>query len=383
MTPMSKAISFVEEEVPSIRENDIEKVKRKVFELNVLSESLKQEYSNKTKNNEKTLLKKVVYNDLVKKYNLTGSLTAKLVLKGRVRINKPNKDNENENIKKIEEFYERDDVSRATAGRKECKTKNQNKQQKRFLLDSMLNLFKKYVSDGGKCSYTTFTRHRPFYIVNPAISDRNTCARIKHSNLFLKAEKLKNLHIIDTSNLTELVTQICCNIESKQCMYNTCQDCTSKSVALDQRSISINDDSVSWFEWGLKNHDYVKKLKDGEKKAMTKRKVIKDVKTGTTKELIEKFNKELKAFKTHFFNIGHQHKALQSCITNLTDSEVLIICDFSENYCGKLHQEIQSVHFGGSRNQISLHTGVIYSKNNKPASFCSLSPCCDHDPGAI
>lgn len=253
---------------------------------------------------------------LLKKYNLTGSLTAKLGLKGRVRINKPNKDNENENIKKIEEFYERDDVSRATAGRKECKTKNQNKQQKRFLLDSMLNLFKKYVSDGGKCSYTTFTRHRPFYIVNPAISDRNTCARIKHSNLFLKAEKLNNLHIIDTSNLTELVTQICCNIESKQCMYNTCQDCTSKSVALDQRSISINDDSVSWFEWGLKNHDYVKKLKDGEKKAMTTRKVIKDVKTGTTKELIKKFNKELKAFKTHFFNIGHQHKALQSCITN-------------------------------------------------------------------
>lgn len=379
MSPMSKANFFVKNEVQFVRDEDKEKVKRQVFELNVLSESLKQEYSNTKKNDEKTLLKKVVHNDLVKSYNLTGSLTSKLGLKGRIRSNKPNIQNEKESIRMIKDFYDRDDVSRATAGRKECKTKNKNKQQKRFLLDSMLNLFKKFVTEGGKCSYTTFTRHRPFYVVNPTINDRNTCACTKHSNLSLKADKLKSLLIIDNSNLKELVTQVSCSIDSKECMYNTCEMCKSRKAI---STVCNGHDNITWFEWGLQNHSYVKKLKDGEK-TLTTKKVVKDIINGTTSDLIEKFNKELISFKTHYFNIGHQHKALQYCIKNLTDDEVLIICDFSENYSCKLHEEIQSVHFGGNRNQISLHTGVIYSKNNKPASFCSMSPCTAHDPGAI
>ena len=36
--------------------------------------------------------------------------------------------------------------------------------------------------------------------------------------------------------------------------------------------------------------------------------------------------------------------------------------DFSENYSCKYQKEIQSVHFGASQKQISLHTGVAYTK---------------------
>lgn len=282
----------------------------------------------------------------------------------------------------IKEFYTRDDVSRATAGRNECKTLNKKKQQKRFLLDTILNLYKKYRSEGGKDSYTTFTRYRPFYVVNPTLNDRNTCACIKHSNLMLKTKKLKELNIIPTCKITDLLMEISCNVESKQCMYNTCPSCMSKSVSVTHGD-DINNNDITWLEWILKKHEYVKILKSGERKPMTTKKVTKDDKTGTVGELIQEFNKELRAFKTHYFNIGHQHKALRSCIKNLSQNEVVIICDFYENYACKLYQEIQSVHFGGNRNQISLHTGVIYSKNYKAASFCSMSSCCDYDPGAI
>lgn len=41
------------------------------------------------------------------------------------------------------------------------------------------------------------------------------------------------------------------------------------------------------------------------------------------------------------------------------------------------------MHFGASRAQITLHTGVIYSKDHKPKSFVSISPNNDHNPGAI
>nr|CAI5819968.1 unnamed protein product [Callosobruchus analis] len=74
-------------------------------------------------------------------------------------------------------------------------------------------------------------------------------------------------------------------------------------------------------------------------------------------------------------------------IKNLTEKEVLIHCDFSENYNLKYSQEVQSYHFGGSRQQISLHTVVVYSRvpgqELKVQSFCTLSESLEHGPGAI
>lgn len=74
----------------------------------------------------------------------------------------------------IESFC-RDDVSRATAGKQETKTKHKNKKQKRYLIDSMLKLHMKYKQEGGKLSYATFTRLKPFYVQRPNVNDRNTC----------------------------------------------------------------------------------------------------------------------------------------------------------------------------------------------------------------
>lgn len=102
----------------------------------------------------------------------------------------------------------------------------------------MKNLHVKYKSEGGKDSYTTFTRNRPFYVVNPTLNDRETCACVKHSNLILKAEKLKALKIIPSCKVSDLATVVSSNPESKECMYNTCPSCTSKSIPVseDQRN---------------------------------------------------------------------------------------------------------------------------------------------------
>ena len=54
----------------------------------------------------------------------------------------------------------------------------------------------------------------------------------------------------------------------------------------------------------------------------------------------------------------------------------------SENYVSKM--EIQSMHFGASQTQITLHTGVYYvGAGGKPRTFCSLSDTCDHGPIGI
>lgn len=99
-TSQSHFPDFVEEIV--VKEDDKEKIKRKVFELNVLSESFKLQYTNADTNNEKQILKKVVNNDLVKKYSLTTKLTNTLGLKGRIRNDNIVKEaKEKDNIKKI------------------------------------------------------------------------------------------------------------------------------------------------------------------------------------------------------------------------------------------------------------------------------------------
>lgn len=65
------------------------------------------------------------------------------------------------------------------------------------------------------------------------------------------------------------------------------------------------------------------------------------------------------------------------------EDEIIIIRDFSENYTCKMSEEIQSAHFGASKNQFTLHTGVIYLEEHDSTSFCTLSPSISHDPGAI
>lgn len=88
------------------------------------------------------------------------------------------------NVKKIQIFFYRDVVSRATAGKKETVTKKRDKKQKRYLLDTLYNLHKRYVKEEGeKCSYQTFTRYRPFNVVFPKICDRNTCLCLQPSNI--------------------------------------------------------------------------------------------------------------------------------------------------------------------------------------------------------
>lgn len=81
-------------------------------------------------------------------------------------------------------------------------------------------------------------------------------------------------------------------------------------------------------------------------------------------------------------NINRNNIVHRAVVNNLRDYEALIICDFSENYDTKMSEEIQSLHFGASKGQVTLHTGVIYSQN-KCQSFCSVSPNISHKPAAI
>jgi hypothetical protein len=56
--------------------------------------------------------------------------------------------------------------------------------------------------------------------------------------------------------------------------------------------------------------------------------------------------------------------------SSLKENEVLLHIDLAENYLSKMSKEIQIMHFGASKSQITLHTGVYYVKQqSNPTSF--------------
>ncbi|ROI70160.1 hypothetical protein DPX16_0511 [Anabarilius grahami] len=100
-------------------------------------------------------------------------------------------------------------------------------------------------------------------------------------------------------------------------------------------------------------------------------------------ELVKQFQDRLFNFRRHIFNIRWQYKEYRNLRESLTAKDCLIHIDFSENYSCKYSNEIQSVHFGGSHQQVTLHTGVLYLVNQPPMPFCTISPSRRHDPPAI
>ena len=103
--------------------------------------------------------------------------------------------------------------------------------------------------------------------------------------------------------------------------------------------------------------------------------------------MIEAFEKILQQLKNHIYNIKIQHRSYRAAVDGLEENEILFHIDFSKNYSCKCFEEVQSHHFGGPRNQVTLHTGVMYRKSNNGKktvdSFCTISNNNAHNPAAI
>jgi len=155
---------------------------------------------------------------------------------------------------------EREDNSRLATGRKDTRTKNKIKQQKRFLNDTMINLNEKYCTENNSnaVSYTTFTQLRLFWVCVPLTKDRETCRCVKGENILLKVEKLHQLQVLRTKYPEDILKQICCDNNSKKCMYRECDQCLDSSVEFASAGVADDDSVVVWSEWALEKKEYEK-----------------------------------------------------------------------------------------------------------------------------
>lgn len=152
----------------------------------VLESTLQKTYRSTRSHHDKNILKKLVDNSKNKTV-----ITQMLGLIGKARGKKMKI--KQINIDEITQFYLRDDVSRITSGRKETRTQHKEKKQIRYLMDTLVESYKKYKDGGGRYGFTTFFNHKPFYVLSPHLSARDTCLCIKHSNLRISTCCLKTM----------------------------------------------------------------------------------------------------------------------------------------------------------------------------------------------
>ncbi|KAK6291241.1 hypothetical protein J4Q44_G00383610, partial [Coregonus suidteri] len=153
-------------------------------------------------------------------------------------------------------------------------------------------------------------------------------------------------------------------------------------IKIDYKSIFTGNVQKETIRRGTFNNKWMtEKIKKDEKVSTI---TVKREITTTEHELNTDFQERLLHFRSHVFNIKWQFDAYRELRRSLKHNESLLHIDFSENYSCKYSEEIQSVHFGGSHKQASLHTGVLYTTGEQaPHTFCSISPSRRHDPVAI
>ena len=368
-------------------------IKKTLLLHHTLVGEIKKKYNSTASAKKRQIIAGVVRAKIYKKYRLQNSMYKEFEMRPRVSKHqgpdarrKPRKDKTSSQLQeRVKQFLSRDDNSRMTPGKKETITRHKIKKQKRILNDDLKTLHSKFQSENGnrtKMSLSLFQRMRPFWIVKPSAKDRETCLCKKHENIELQMTKLHQLKVINASNLDSILTIVCCKTDNKDCMYGDCSECKSKKVPA-CTDVDFGRQTC-WYKWKTRRVEKTKKSpQENPNSNSTVTMTIKDKEEGTCQQLYDEFNDSLLPIRKHIYNIRHQYKALQTLREGLLDNEIIIHMDFSENYSCKYAKEIQSIHFGASQVQVTLHTGLVYWGRDVLFSFCTTSDYNKHHPAAI
>lgn len=288
----------------------------------------------------------------------------------------------NGEVKRLVEKYFIEN-SRECPGKKDCLSKKGQVMQKRYLNSTMEELHRSFClahqhNSKKPLSYSAFARLRPFYVVAPKVSSRDTCLCLTHENMTLLVEALHRNRVIGESSTDKVVNSITCVKRTEECLARSCMACCHNKINYIDSKNEV--ETIKYQKWFAKKEE---RISGKTKKPITVQITVKEtqeIKIGEAKKI---FEDSLDLFMQHIHRIVHQYRATKECKANLTAADLFILQDFSQNYNCKYGKEPQSVHFGASKPQVTLHTGMVYSGDNFHQGFATLSPSLQHDPLAI
>ena len=151
--------------------------------------------------------------------------------------------------------------------------------------------------------------------------------------------------------------------------YSECTKCKGRLLTFDKENL---DKDITWHKWKTKKEvRNIKKNKDITEKTITI--TVKESQTGPALTLIDRFEEQLTRNSKHIYRVFNQYEYFAKRKETMNEDECIVHVDFSENYVCGYSAEIQSVHFGGSKKQITLHTRVAHVKGEGPFTFCTVS----------
>ena len=153
-------------------------------------------------------------------------------------------------IKKVTQFYERDDSSRISPGKRDTVTvvTNWRKEavQKRHLyvtLDELYQLFMEeypYVS----ISCLKFASLQPSHVLLNSQMLNRVCLCHYHENFIMLLEALCKVHIEMPIYSSQFVKSLVCAQPTEHCWNNVCDECKDVRLFYYTSYVSIN-----WFQW--------------------------------------------------------------------------------------------------------------------------------------
>ena len=294
---------------------------------------------------------------------------------------KQGKEIEKEVVDTVERFYRSEDVSRMMPGKKDVvslKVNGERKHiQKQLILCNLKELYALFRERNPdiKVGFSKFAELRPKECVLVGASGTHSvCVCTTHQNmkLMFEASKIEQMTKNEKKHLMspqDCLPQIQCNPPSIECCLGECSNCGNDENlrALLEKLFDDNIiEEVTFKHW---THTDRSQLET----------VVKPV-----DDFVNQFLKDLKVYQRHAFLAKSQSAFYRDKKENLEDGEVLVVCDFAENYSFVVQDEIQSFHW--NNDMVTLHPFVGYYKEGEQIShinFVVISECNIHDTVSV
>lgn len=274
--------------------------------------------------------------------------------------------------KSVIDFFDNDDISRPMPGTNDfvSELRNGKKEhvQKRLLMMSLKEAYMIFqeTCSGIEIGFTSFTQMRPKHcILLDSTGTNNVCVCTIHKNFKLMS------HIFKVVSQAEIMEKMLCNISNRtsDCYFRFCKQCSSKQTVEEELVSQLEenvDEDIIFQQWVTTDRCNLETI-------------IKPV-----DEFISYFLEKIDKLITHDFIYKKQSSFLRDRKDSLAEGEILVICDFSENYSFVIQNAAQGYHWNNS--QATIHPFEIYYKRNgklENVSFIIISEVLTHDTVAV
>ena len=142
-------------------------------------------------------------------------------------------------------------------------TINKIKHPKRFLNDTMKNLYEKFKFQNPDVilGYDLFTKIKSKYILIPKLKDREECLCKNHENFRLLCSRFKFIRLIETIDPIKLITSNLCFTKTKNCFYNDYDKCKVKHNFDEDLIASLIGKQIELYQWESINENNMRKEK--------------------------------------------------------------------------------------------------------------------------